>query len=211
MATRDVTVIGRGTHVRGRVAGEGDLEIHGRVDGDVTIEGDVTVEQGGLVASNVSARRIVVRGAVKGDLAATESIVLEEGARVVGDLRGARISIAGGLVRGYVQSGDAQGAPRAAAKAAAARPVAAKVPPAKAPVVVAAPSTARPAQSSNGSPTKRAAAPAPQAAQVSRNRGDAPRAISLAGGGGPAAKHGPPSPVVPSLKKGAKGALKKKA
>jgi hypothetical protein len=47
-------------------------------------------------------------------------------------------------------------------------------------------------------------------AHASRDRGNAPRAISLAGGG-PAAKHGPPSPVVPSLKKGAKGALKKKA
>jgi len=155
----------------------------------------------------VSARRIVVRGAVKGDLVASESIVLEEGARVVGDLRAPRIAIAGGLVRGYVQSGDGQSAPRAAAKSVA-RPVATK-----AAVVAAAPapSAARPAQASNGSPAKKAAPPAPQqVAHASRDRGNAPRAISLAGGG-PAAKHGPPSPVVPSLKKGAKGALKKKA
>jgi cytoskeletal protein CcmA (bactofilin family) len=206
-STQETTVIGRGTHVRGRIAGEGDVEIHGRVDGDVTLEGDVTVEQGGLVASNVSARRIVVRGAVKGDLVATESIVLEEGARVVGDVRAARISIAGGLVRGYVQSGDGQSAPRAASKSAA-RPVVAGAPKA-APAPVA--SAARPAQaSSNGSPAKKAA-PAPAAVvHVSRDRGNAPRAISLAGGG-PAAKHGPPAPAMPSLKKGAKGALKKKA
>jgi hypothetical protein len=45
---------------------------------------------------------------------------------------------------------------------------------------------------------------------VSRERAEAPRAISLSGGA-PAAKQGPPAPVVPSLKKGAKGALKKKA
>ena len=35
----DVTVIGRGSHVSGRVEGAMDLEIHGRVDGDVAIEG----------------------------------------------------------------------------------------------------------------------------------------------------------------------------
>jgi hypothetical protein len=66
-------------------------------------------------------------------------------------------------------------------------------------------------QASNGSPAARAAQPAPQqVAHVSRERAEAPRAISLAGGA-PAAKQGPPPQVVPSLKKGAKGALKKKA
>jgi hypothetical protein len=174
----------------------------------VAVDGDVTVEQGGLVASNVGARRIVVRGAVKGDLTATESIVLDEGARVVGDLRAPRIAIAGGLVRGYVQAGDGQAAPRAAAKSAIARPVSAPVKPA----AVAAPSTPRITPSSNGAAVARVAPPAPPppAVQVSRERAEAPRAISLSGGA-PAAKQGPPAPVVPSLKKGARGALKKKA
>ena len=64
----DVTVIGRGARVRGRITGASDLEIHGHVEGEVEVDGEVTVEADGLVASNLTARRIVVRGAVKGDL-----------------------------------------------------------------------------------------------------------------------------------------------
>jgi cytoskeletal protein CcmA (bactofilin family) len=104
----DTTVIGRSAVVRGRVTGSGDLEIVGRVEGEVTCTGEVTVEKEGLVAASISARRIVIRGAVKGDLTADAELVLESGARVVGDLRGARITIAaGGLVKGHVQTGAA--------------------------------------------------------------------------------------------------------
>ena len=40
MAT--VTVIGRGAHVTGRVTGAVDLEIHGRIDGEIAIGGEAT-------------------------------------------------------------------------------------------------------------------------------------------------------------------------
>lgn len=116
MATaHGTTLIGAGTFVRGRVTGTGDLEIAGRIEGEVSCTGDVTVESSGLVGAGITARRIVVRGAVKGDLVAEDAVLLEAGARVVGDLRAPRIAIApGGLVRGHVQTGGAGAArPRA--------------------------------------------------------------------------------------------------
>ncbi len=168
----DTTVIGRGTHVRARVTGEGDLDIQGRVDGEVSVTGEVTIATGALVAANVSGKRITVHGAVKGDLIAEEAVHLEDGARVVGDIRAARIAIApGALLKGYVQVGAAagerrSGTSRAAAKAAARREVLKPIP----------------------------------------ARG---RVLAIAGGR-PAAKRAP-APVVPVLKKGAKGSLKKRA
>ena len=54
----DTTAIGRSSLVRGRIAGDGDLEIAGRVEGDVTVSGEVTIDATGLVAANVSAKRI---------------------------------------------------------------------------------------------------------------------------------------------------------
>ena len=109
----EVTVIGRTSHVRGKVTGQADIEIHGHVEGDVAVGGELVVESQGLVAANLSARRVIVRGAVKGDLVAEEAILLEDGARVVGDVRAPRVAITpGALVRGYVQTAGSDGAAR---------------------------------------------------------------------------------------------------
>ncbi|MGH7284729.1 MAG: bactofilin family protein, partial [Polyangiaceae bacterium] len=116
----DVAILGRSTHVRGRVTGAASVEIAGRVDGEVDVSGDVTVESGGLVGANVSGRRLVIRGAIKGDLTGSESIALEDGAKVVGDVRAPRIAIAqGALLRGYVQTANGGSAPRAKSTTAA--------------------------------------------------------------------------------------------
>jgi cytoskeletal protein CcmA (bactofilin family) len=171
----DVTVIGRGANVVGRITGAVDLTIHGRVEGDVSVEGEVTVESEGLVAANVTGTRVTIRGAVKGDVTAEDGIRLEDGARVVGDLRAARVAITrGALVRGYVQTQGAggSGTARARGEDKAARP--------------------RHATAAATHTTQKASPP------------------TLLAGAPPRPK-GPPPPVVPALRKGAKGTLKKKA
>lgn len=192
MATTS-TVIGRSAFVRGRVTGDGDLEIAGRVEGDVAVSGEIVIDTSGLVAANVSGSRIVVRGAVKGDLTAEVALVIEAGARVVGDLRAPRIAIAqGGLVRGHVQTGKAgEGRPRAASTARAvvsetkARPVAAAAPVAR---------RVEPAR-----PAIKVVPPPPPVVVAKTNHKPA-RAAGKA-----------PPPVVPVLKKGTKAVQKKRA
>jgi cytoskeletal protein CcmA (bactofilin family) len=99
------SVIGAGTVVRGSLEGEGSLEIYGRVEGDVTMNGDVAVAEGGAVRGQISAVRISVAGSVQGDLRGTEAVLLERGAKVVGDLHAPRIGIgSGALVRGSVRT-----------------------------------------------------------------------------------------------------------
>jgi cytoskeletal protein CcmA (bactofilin family) len=101
----DVTVVGSGIFLRGSIQGEGDLEIRGRVEGEISVGGEVTIADGALVKADVSGRRIVVRGAVAGNLTGEEAVRLEGGARVVGDLRASAIGIAeGALLRGNVQT-----------------------------------------------------------------------------------------------------------
>jgi cytoskeletal protein CcmA (bactofilin family) len=179
----DVTVIGRGVNIVGTVTGAVDLTIHGRIEGEVSVEGDVTIEAEGLVAASVTGHSVIVRGAVKGDVTAEDGIRLEEGARVVGDLRSSRVAVTrGALVRGYVQtSGASEGKPRAQGKARQA--VKAPPPPARAS-----------AHDGNAITARKPALP------------------SLLAGGSPKPAHkGPPPPVVPVLRKGAKGTLKKRA
>ncbi|HEY4014227.1 MAG TPA: polymer-forming cytoskeletal protein [Polyangiaceae bacterium] len=172
-----VSVIGRATRVHGRVTGGGDLEVDGFVDGEVAVEGDVTVDAHGMVGAGVRGRRVVVRGAVKGDLVGEEAVLLEEGARVVGDVRAPRVAIASGaLVRGFVETGDSNGVP-----AKVARPqVAARV----APPVASAP--------------KPAAAAAP-VATVASKPSSAPSGVNNSSAN--AGPRRPPPPVVPALKK----------
>jgi cytoskeletal protein CcmA (bactofilin family) len=134
----DVTVIGQGIFLRGSIKGDGDVDIRGRIEGDVEVAGEVTIGEGALVKADVTARRITVRGAVAGNLTGEDGVRLEEGARVVGDLRGAGIGIAeGALLRGNVQTGTGgEGRGRARQQAAAAR-APARVEPRKAPTLVA--------------------------------------------------------------------------
>jgi len=172
----DVTVVGQGMFLRGSIRGEGDLEIRGRIEGDVEVSGEVTIGDGALIKADITAKRITVRGAVAGNLTGEDGVRLEEGARVVGDVRGASIGIAeGALLRGNIQTGNA-GEAKGRARAGSAARTAVRAEPRKAPAV--APVAAK----GNGAPRKAGAEERP----------------------------GPPPPVVPALKKGARAALRKR-
>jgi cytoskeletal protein CcmA (bactofilin family) len=201
------SVIGAGTSVRGSLEGEGSLEIFGHVDGDVTMNGDVSVGEGGSVLGNVTGTRLLVRGAVKGDLRAADAIVMERGARVVGDVSAPSIAIgAGALVRGNVRTESEPAAanvkPRPAAVAAAFKPPAfvakpvAKAEPKLAPPARVEPPRAEPPRAEP--PRFEAALDAPdsekETPQPARAREPERR---------------PPPPVLPSLGKGVKATKKK--
>lgn len=201
------TVIGRATFIRGRVSGNGDIEIAGRVEGDVTCSGEVLVDAGGLVAANVSAARVVVRGAVKGDLTAEEAIIIESGARIVGNLSAPRIAIVqGALVRGHVQTASTNAArPRASA--------------ARATTHVPSRATAPSTENKPRSVTAQAASPraVPVAAVTSKAPSPPPAKVQLTAVSNHKVeprvvpqRSGPPAPVVPVLKKGTKAIQKKR-
>lgn len=99
------SVLGRSTVVRGNVRGSGALEIFGRVEGDVSVTGELVIGEEGTVKGDVTGGFVTISGAVQGDVRATEAVMLESGARVVGDLTAPRIGVAtGALVRGVVRT-----------------------------------------------------------------------------------------------------------
>ena len=160
----ETTIIGRTVRIRGRVTGTADLEIEGFVEGEVTLEGELTIGESGRVGANVHARTVIVRGAIRGDVHADDVVRLESGARVVGDVRAPRVSIApGAKVRGFVQTaGSGSAAPRATgARAATTAPATRAASPAPAAVKSATPA-ASPAPS-----TAAQAAPGGDVATVS--------------------------------------------
>ncbi len=88
---------GPSLHFKGEITGNEDLEIHGTVEGTVTLdERKLTVGSTAKVTADLSAREIVIFGNVKGNLRARDRIEIKKDGSVVGDLSTARIMIEDG-------------------------------------------------------------------------------------------------------------------
>jgi cytoskeletal protein CcmA (bactofilin family) len=89
--------IGPSLHIKGEITGNEDLELHGTVEGTVTLEErKLTVGPTAKVSADLSAREIVIYGSVKGNLRARDRIEIKKDGSVVGDLSTARIMIEDG-------------------------------------------------------------------------------------------------------------------
>lgn len=87
--------------VNGRVHGEGALEIAGRMEGPVEVDGRVLVS--GHLSGLLRARHADVQGVVEGDVTGAE-VRISAGGRVIGDVRAARIALDdGGILDGSVE------------------------------------------------------------------------------------------------------------
>ena len=181
--------IGQSTVIRGTIRGAGDIDLHGRVEGTIDVDGDVTIADSARLKAPVNGGRVVVRGAIAGNVRGKESVVLEEGARVVGDLAAPSIGIRrGGLLRGHVASGEHADRTSTSTAARAARPAA----------------TQRTAPAA--APSQKKAEPKIEAKAEAAPKLVEPTASPLTKPARTA-----PAPVMPALQKGAKAALKKKA
>ena len=96
MASEDPCFIGSKTTVRGNVSGKQDLVVEGRIEGHVSLESHLTVEESATVEADVEADVATVRGQVHGPVAATRSIVLEATAKVAGKIKAPSIVIEDG-------------------------------------------------------------------------------------------------------------------
>ena len=115
------TVITASTVVRGRIEGSEDLDIQGRVEGQIELGGAVDIDAAARVDGAIEATSIYVHGVLVGNGSASDTIHLTAEARVIGDLTAPKIIIDDGAkIRGLVDMGpsSAAAAPSRAAQAA---------------------------------------------------------------------------------------------
>jgi len=93
MADKEPCTIGNKITIRGQVSGNQELVIEGRIEGRVSLQNRLTVEEAGSVEAEIEVVDAAVRGEVRGDLVASRSAVLHDSARVVGNIRAPRIVI----------------------------------------------------------------------------------------------------------------------
>ena len=96
-ATHTVACLPATIEFTGRISGQADLRIDGKVEGPISLQGHrLMVGPTGQLNSEVTANEVVVQGKVTGNLHARDRIEIKNGGSVSGDIHTCRISIEDG-------------------------------------------------------------------------------------------------------------------
>ncbi len=82
----DVSILSSGVKIEGKLYSEGNMRIDGKVLGDITVNGNLTLGDGSEVVGIVKAMNITLSGFVKGSIEANEKAILEPTSKLEGDL-----------------------------------------------------------------------------------------------------------------------------
>ena len=103
---RTESLVAAGLTIEGKIEGAGSVHIAGRFKGEISVEGDLVIEQGAHVSGEIRAQNIVVRGEVEGNVQALARVELVEPGAIIGDLKAASLTVAAGSrMRGKVDFG----------------------------------------------------------------------------------------------------------
>lgn len=70
--------------ISGKITGEDDVQLLGRLEGSIDLHGELAVEESAAVSGSIAARSISVRGSVEGDLRARKKLRVERSGRISG-------------------------------------------------------------------------------------------------------------------------------
>lgn len=102
--------------IEGTIQGSGSLRIAGRFKGDVTVQGSLTIEPGATVTGTVRAGTVVIGGQLDGNIEGAERVDLLATGVLHGNVSAGAFTVAAGSrMRGQVEFGWEERAPRAAA------------------------------------------------------------------------------------------------
>jgi cytoskeletal protein CcmA (bactofilin family) len=93
MADKEPCLIGSKITIRGQVSGNQDLVVEGRIEGRVSLENRLTVEESGSIEADLEVVDATFKGEVRGDITASRSAVLHPTARVIGNIRAPKLVI----------------------------------------------------------------------------------------------------------------------
>ena len=109
-AARSLACLGPSIVVKGEIASDEDLQIDGKVEGNISLRGHrLTVGRGAQLNSEIIAREVVVYGNASGNLRASDRVEIKKDGQVTGDITTARISIEdGAYFKGRIEIERAQ-------------------------------------------------------------------------------------------------------
>ena len=87
------------------------MRIAGKFKGDVSVQGDLTVEAGAKLTGSVRANKVTIAGELEGNVEQATNVDLLQSAVVVGDIKSGSLTVAAGArMRGQAEFGWDDGA-----------------------------------------------------------------------------------------------------
>lgn len=123
-ATRNV--LSSDVEIKGTVKFTNDLVVDGKIEGEISSDGNLTVGENARLKAEIKTATVVVYGKVHGNITAADRVELKSSAEVVGDIKAKTLSIeAGAIFVGKSTVGTPANAPAQSAAPASAKPAAA--------------------------------------------------------------------------------------
>jgi cytoskeletal protein CcmA (bactofilin family) len=92
--------------ITGKIVGSGHVRIAGRFEGDVHIEGNLTIDQGAKLTGGIRAESVAVAGEIEGNIEGAATVELLSTGVINGDLKAGTLTVAAGSkMRGRAEFG----------------------------------------------------------------------------------------------------------
>ena len=102
-----VTSIGRSTVIKGKLEGDENLVVEGRIEGSISLSKILTIETSGVIHAEINVQEAIIRGVLVGNVQAAELVHITEEGRVVGDIKAPRVILVDGAsFRGNIDMGE---------------------------------------------------------------------------------------------------------
>ena len=105
-------ILSNDVHIKGSVKFTNDLLVDGRIEGEISSDGALTVAENAHLKAEVQTKSVVIYGKVHGNITAIDRVDIKASAEMVGDVKATTISIEPGAI--FVGKSEV-GAPASAA------------------------------------------------------------------------------------------------
>ena len=104
------SILAAGLTIEGKIEANGNVRVAGRFQGNVKVNGELTIEPGASIDGEVRADSVIVGGEVRGHIVSTSRVEFKESGTLVGDLKAGSLAVAArSKMRGKVEFGWKEG------------------------------------------------------------------------------------------------------
>jgi len=106
-------ILSNDVHIKGSVRFTNDLLVDGRIEGEISSDGALTVAENAHIKAEISTKSVVIYGKVHGNIVCTDRVEIKGSAEMVGDVKAGTLSIEpGAIFVGKSEVGTPSSAPK---------------------------------------------------------------------------------------------------